>query len=153
MTDTREATPRPWRVEEGTALIWGRCDHEDNSSHGMGYPVTECLVIPCSKWAAGPSYDEGEANAALIVRAVNNFDEVVEKLWALVNAKAISGVREMVAGWNGENRPDGPYAERHPFRLGATLPKTNCGRVYELDEAMQAARALLAKLEASHGSA
>lgn len=66
-----------------------------------------------------------------------------ERLSNLVNAKALAGVRDLVAGWNGENRPDGPYAERHPPRLGATLPKTDCGAVYELDEAMQAARAAL----------
>jgi len=65
-----------------------------------------------------------------------------EALEALVNAKALKGVRELVAGWNGEGR-DEPYKERHPSRLGATLPKTNCGAVYELDEAMQSARALL----------
>jgi len=66
-----------------------------------------------------------------------------EALEALVNAKALKGVRELVAGWNGEGR-DEPYKERHPSRLGATLPKTNCGAVYELDEAMQNARAALA---------
>lgn len=65
-----------------------------------------------------------------------------EALEALVNAKALKGVRELVAGWNGEGR-DEPYKERHPSRLGATLPKTNCGAVYELDEAMQNARAAL----------
>lgn len=77
--------------------------------------------------------------------------KALEALDRLVNAKALAGVRELVAGWNGENRPDGPYAERHPSRLGATLPKTDCGAVYELDEAMQAARAALAK--ASDGGA
>jgi hypothetical protein len=69
-------------------------------------------------------------------------DKLKEALAELVNAKAISGVREVVAGWNGENRPDGPY-DRHPPRLGATLPKTDCGSVYELDEAMQRARQAL----------
>lgn len=69
-------------------------------------------------------------------------------LAALVNAKALSGVRAQVAGWNGENLPE-PHASRHPYRLGATLPKTCCGEVYELDEAMQAARALLSPPEPS----
>jgi len=72
--------------------------------------------------------------------------EVVEVLGVLVSARALSGVREVVAGWNGENRPDGPFLERHPDKLGALLPKTTCGAVYELDEALVAARALLAKL-------
>lgn len=64
-------------------------------------------------------------------------------LASLVNAKALKGVRGIVAGWNGEGR-DEPFRERHPKGLGATLPKTNCGAVYELDEAMQAAASLLA---------
>lgn len=64
----------------------------------------------------------------------------------LVDARALSGVREIVAGWNGEGRPDGPYP-RHDARLGAQLPKTNCGQVYELDEAMTAARASLSSTE------
>ncbi len=63
-------------------------------------------------------------------------------LSALVNAKALSGVREMVAGWNGENRPEGPFLSRHPARLGAVI-RTNCGAVYDLDEAMTNARLAL----------
>ena len=83
--------------------------------------------------------------AATIQSLVARIAELEAGLDCLVNAKALSGVRELVAGWNGENQPDGPYAERHPARLGATLPKTNCGAVYALDEAMQAARILLNK--------
>ena len=60
----------------------------------------------------------------------------------LVEAPALSGVRGMVAGWNGEDRPEGRYAERHPAQLGANI-RTTCGRVYSLDEAMEAARAAL----------
>lgn len=63
-------------------------------------------------------------------------------LAAIVNARALSGVRDQVAGWNGEGRPEGPF-ERHPSGLGAHI-KTNCGRIYELDELMVAARAALA---------
>lgn len=62
----------------------------------------------------------------------------------LANARALAGVREIVAGWNGEGKPDGPY-ERHQSRLGATLPKTDCGAVYELDEALTDARLALAQ--------
>jgi hypothetical protein len=64
-------------------------------------------------------------------------------LTKLANAEALSQVRSIVAGWNGENRPDGPY-ERHPRKLGATIPKSNCGAIYDLDEALQEARRLLA---------
>lgn len=68
--------------------------------------------------------------------------ELRAALRALVEAKALQGVREIVAGWNGEGREDGPYP-RHSDKLGATLPKTNCGAVYALDEALQAGRVLL----------
>jgi len=61
----------------------------------------------------------------------------------LVNAKALSGVRGQVAGRSGEKIPGGPYKERHPSRLGAILPRTTCGAVCELDEAMRDARRVL----------
>lgn len=69
--------------------------------------------------------------------------ELTRALDRLTNAKALASVRNLVAGWNGEGRPGGPHAERHPARLGATLPKTDCGSVYELDEALTAARSIL----------
>lgn len=78
-------------------------------------------------------------------------DELVRALEELVNAKALEGVRELVAGWNGENRPT-PYTERHPSNLGASLPETTAGAVYALDEALTSASAALAKFkEQSHG--
>jgi hypothetical protein len=81
--------------------------------------------------------------AALEALAAENA-ELRGKIQALVEAKALAGVRGIVAGWNGENRPE-PYNERHPYKLGASLPKTCCGHVYELDEALQAARAALSQ--------
>lgn len=72
-----------------------------------------------------------------------------EALRKLVDAKALSEVRGLVAGWNGEDRPE-PYSKRHPYNLGATLPKTTCGAIYDLDDAMTEARALLSQ-EAQHG--
>lgn len=62
-----------------------------------------------------------------------------EALGALVNAKALSEVRQIVAGWNGEHLPPEKRYGRHPSNLGASI-KTNCGRVYELDELMKKAR-------------
>jgi hypothetical protein len=78
-----------------------------------------------------------EANARLISAA----PEMLEALEALVNAEALSGVSELVAGWNGP--PEKPYSP-HPANLGASI-KTTCGRVYKLDEAMKTARAAIAK--------
>lgn len=72
-------------------------------------------------------------------------DEAYERLKTLAEARALSGVRKLVAGWNGEGREDGPYT-RHPDELGATLPKTNCGAIYQLDDAMTAARDLVRRL-------
>lgn len=67
---SKEHTKGPWRVEEGTTLIWGACDPEDLSDRGMGYPITECKTSAgYSLWAKGPSADEGEANARLIAAA------------------------------------------------------------------------------------
>jgi len=66
-------TPTPWRIEEGTTGIWGACNPDDQSSYGMGYPVTDARITPVSmsSWCKGPYADEGEANARRIVAAVN----------------------------------------------------------------------------------
>lgn len=61
-----EATPRPWRVgDTDPALIWACGDDED-------YFICEIQ--------GGASDAEREANAALIVRAVNNYDEALALL-------------------------------------------------------------------------
>lgn len=62
-------TPGPWRVEEGTTLVWGACNPDDTYSYGMGYPIAEARISPCSSWAKGPSVDDGIANARLIAAA------------------------------------------------------------------------------------
>lgn len=74
-----------------------------------------------------------------------------EALKSLVEAKALSGVRDQVAGWNGENKADGPYSP-HPRRLGAVLPKTNCGAIYDLDDALEKARAALSEEDERDGN-
>jgi hypothetical protein len=63
-----------------------------------------------------------------------------EALGGLVNAKALSGVRKLVAGWNGEDRPV-PY-DPHPPRLKVSI-ETNAGAIYALDKALTDARAAL----------
>lgn len=68
MTEIKH-TPGPWRVEDGTTLIWGKCNPDDISSCGMGYPVAEARTRPVRFWAKRPDYDEGEANARLIAAA------------------------------------------------------------------------------------
>lgn len=66
-----------------------------------------------------------------------------EELSALIAAVEKLGLRQLVAGWNGENKPDGPY-EPHSPRLGVTL-RTNAGEVYAIDAATEAARAAIRK--------
>lgn len=63
----------------------------------------------------------------------------------LLEAVDALGLRQLVAGWNGENRSDGPY-EPHPPKLGVTL-RTNAGHVYALDFAAENARTALANLQ------
>lgn len=77
-----DATPGPWRVEEGTTLVWGACNSDDLSTRGMGYPITECRITPSASWAKGPSADEGEANARLIAAA----PDLLEALKAQIEA-------------------------------------------------------------------
>lgn len=91
---------------------------------------------------------ERKADAHHIVTAINALRAECEGLRAalerLVSAKALSGVRALVAGWNGEDKPKDQRYGKHPSRLGARI-ETNCGRIYELDEIMQDARATLSQ--------
>lgn len=75
-------TKGPWRVEEGTTLVWGACNPDDLTNYGMGYPVAECRITPISSWAKGPDSDEGEANARLIAAAPDLL-EVAKRLASL----------------------------------------------------------------------
>lgn len=76
----------------------------------------------------------------------NMHDRLVSTLTALTSANALAGVRPLVAGWNGEGKPYFP-SERHPPRLGATLPKTDCGAIYDLHDTLSKGRALLAEID------
>lgn len=71
-----DATPRPWRVEEGTTLIWGACNPDDLSSYGMGYPVAQACLSRGWNQRHEPTVEQATANAALIVEAVNAHDRL-----------------------------------------------------------------------------
>ena len=62
------ATPGTWRVESNTALVWGACDLDDQSSYGMGYPVASADLPPTWK-KTNPTAEEMFANAAFIATA------------------------------------------------------------------------------------
>lgn len=99
MSETKH-TPGPWRVEEGTTLIWGDCNQDDTSSYGMGYPIAECRLTPSGSWAKGPkTYGEAEANAHLISAA----PDLLEALESLI-IKYVRLVNSGDAGfWNPED--------------------------------------------------
>jgi hypothetical protein len=61
-------TAGPWRVEEGTTLIWGNCDPHDHSSYGMGYPIMDGQH-PRSWRRDHPTDDEIEGNCRLVAAA------------------------------------------------------------------------------------
>lgn len=76
-----EHTKTPWRVEQGTDLIWGACNPYDQSTYGMGYSIARGVTASWGK--RRPDMDEREANAAFIVRACNAHDALVAALTEL----------------------------------------------------------------------
>lgn len=104
MSETKH-TPTPWRVEEGTDLIWGKCSEEDMTTYGMGFPIVTGFS-GMGSWTKGrPDMDEREANAAFIVKAVNSHQALVD---------AVTATRALVseAAMTGFNYADGDWAER-----------------------------------------
>lgn len=113
-------TPGPWRVEGGTTLVWGACDSEDQSSLGMGYPITKCHTLlgpePYHKRGARP--DEAEANAHLIAAAPDLLEALQIAVKALHEAEAILG------GEYGDHY--GPFCEmmiKLEYAAGAVITK------------------------------
>ncbi len=106
--NTAKHTPGPWRIEEGTTLVWGHCNSDDLSDRGMGYPIAEARITPISNWALGrPDADAGEANARLIAAApdlMEACDFALTILEALGNGKgdAAMACRAALAKARGE---------------------------------------------------
>jgi hypothetical protein len=94
-------TPLPWRVESGTGLVWGDCTtFEDGTPDRLGVPVTDGQLERPWAQGKGPSYEEMEANAAFIVRAVNNHYALVEALEA-ARERLQCDADEGAPGWKG----------------------------------------------------
>ena len=80
--DREAGTPGPWRLEQGTTLIWGDCDADDLTTRGMGYPIAEAHRT--KPWSVAPFLDgEPEANARRIARAPTLEAEVLRLREAL----------------------------------------------------------------------
>jgi hypothetical protein len=78
-SEMSEHTSLPWRVEQGTGLVWGNCTvFEDGTPDRLGVPVTNGQSELYWGRGNGRTYEEMEANAAFIVRAVNAHDALVE---------------------------------------------------------------------------
>jgi hypothetical protein len=73
-------------------------------------------------------------------------NDLAQALDALANAEALAVVRKIVSGWNGDGREGAPF-KRHPDNLAATIPKTRCKAIYDLDDAIERAKALLTYVE------
>lgn len=130
-----------WFADNGNIRKWQR----EPFPEGTGYVIAAQADAELEEMTRSCLAER--AGAASLRSKLEEAEGALERL---LNAKALSNVRSLVAGWNGEDRPDGPFKERHPSRLGARI-ETNCGRVYELDEAMHDARRALASLrEADH---
>ena len=72
-------TKGPWRVEEGTDLVWGACDPEDRSTYGMGYPIMRG-VAPQSLRHSHPTPEEREANARVAAASPSLAEALAEAL-------------------------------------------------------------------------
>lgn len=114
----------------------------------------EKLIAQLRAWDGTPFDEDAKAAADRIEQLVKERDLLQEaadeakRLWAesetalaaeraktakLVEAGKALGLREIVAGWNGEGK-EKPYIP-HPAHLWATI-KTTCGAVYALDAAI-----------------
>ena len=85
-----KATPRPWRRTKPQ----GAFGHEVVA--GEGYLNTKLIAQMSHLWGA---QDVSEANAELIVRAVNSHDKLVEVVKEFLSAEFIDGGVKVKAGY------------------------------------------------------
>lgn len=102
-------TPGPWRVEEGTTLVWGACNPDDRSTYGMGYPVTQARVRlgAATEYMSEFREDEAEANARLIAAAPALYE-------------ALTRAREVLIDFNGYST-NGPLIQEIDAALSLAL--------------------------------
>ena len=116
---------------EGIELAW--------FSEGQDEWMTrDGTFVPAEPIAWMPLPQAPDSNIKEINNAPTPVSEPIKSaavLGELIKAVNELGLRDLVAGWNGENREDGPL-EPHPNNLGVTL-KTNAGTVYAIDAALR----------------
>ena len=129
------------RVNAGKQFnCYDRGDDEDADER----PYALCVGPITDSWFV--TQVDGDKEAAIVEAALKVATEAHRENYAtptrsaliaqLVEAVNKLGLRNLVAGWNGENKADGPY-EPHQRRLGVTL-RTNAGTVYDIDAALTA---------------
>ena len=119
------ATPGPWKpfYDEVTGVI---------ADDGRVANCTQITLMGRRHPTEAPANARLIALAPELARAYIAQHEAQD---ALVKAVERLGLRELVAGWNGENR-EKPYTP-HPDNLGAKI-STTCGTVYAIDAALAA---------------
>lgn len=100
MADLKDATPRPWRIDpdDRPGMHW------NNHIVCAGSPnLTICFMTHDNT----PENETGDANAALIVEAVNNYDRLRAELAEATRLlrSAVSIAAEAHAEWDADNDP------------------------------------------------
>jgi hypothetical protein len=88
MSETK-FTPGPWRVEEGTTLVWGATS--DETSY-MKWPVARAELAQQWQKQGRPTEDEAEANARLIAAAPTLYEALEEAVACIIANRATPGV-------------------------------------------------------------
>ena len=98
-------TPGPWKVEEGTTLVWTH-DPDIPGTYGMGFPVA--MLLGRRRWNRDnrPTPDEQEASARLIAAAPEMFEllKTVENDAGQVPEWLWQRIREVITRVEGAER-------------------------------------------------
>jgi len=92
-----EATPRPWFIVDESKAV-----HRWVIAHGEGDSIADCA--PVGPWMTP---EEADANAALIVRAVNNHEALLSALESAADELVVSHAQvadpENREGWDNDD--------------------------------------------------
>jgi len=102
----KAASPAGWCVEDGTDLVWGRCNPDDHSTYGMGYPIVTGIA-PRPYTTYEPQWPARVANASLIAESRNDLPALIA---AARNEAVLRGALEAIADWQQWDLPEGVSA-------------------------------------------